>query len=468
MKGLEQNTLVDQVPSVILDMYSSSIATTPANEEDDDRLVIDAETIQAIQKALETARRLETIEVLTSRKRGDRFYKVTTRATIEAVKETRTQSRYSEVVIKLMPPHDDTIMTMLTVSFGRDRSTHWITLQGNPTSTLTGQNIWPMEQTFKTAYRQKAMMLAWPYHTLLAVCRAADPKFKAPPSLVKRVMRGETTCQNLQIATYLGVQATADKTSFFALIGAGFRTPRVRARPDGTLEAFDLGQRLGIDAVPYPPAQSEDGLAPWASMMLRKRSGNNEFGTLTFYDKAAEQSLTAAQARKQGLTNLIRVDITLKKRGLECLFSAAKKLADKHDETLDLAVNANKKIIASAANVVKAIDVLDKHFAVTIQEHESKGFRAWLITEIVHRQFYLRELLGYTPKKWRRVEQWMAKWAAKDDRYKQAFDKWREVTDTRTTLLNCLTTAGLSADAATDRIKELELLGFSGDIPPLY
>jgi hypothetical protein len=468
MKTRPNPVLLGNNSNVVLDMYHSSVQAPndPNLDEYDDRLIVDRETIEAMKRALKKAMDLGIIEVPTRRRQCGKRYGVTTRVEVKEEKNSRDRRSYFQVAMTLRWPDDDSAMTEITASFGRDDTSEWFSLQGNPTSTLTGQNTWPMQLEFKPEH-QPTMMFAWPYMTFLAICRAADLEFKAPSSLVKRILRGGMTLQNAQFASYLQLPV-ADKTTFFALVGTAFRAPRVRARKEGGLEAFDLGDRLNIKALPYEPALTDDGIAPWASLMLCKKSGKNPFATLTFYDKAAKEKFTPAETAAEGLDDLIRADITLQTRGFEFLFSSTKKLADQRSEDLKFDLNANGKTVATVSNIVKAIEFLDLHYKCKIGKRTSLGFRSWLLNEIVRKQFHLREILGWTPRRWERVESWMSKWALKDFRYEIAFDRWRNAETENVSLYACLTGAGFHTGTAAERIKELEKMRLSDNIPPYY
>ena len=460
-------------PGYVLDMYSSTIhgntaVEADAADDDDVRLNVDETTFNAMRSAIEKGKYVGETTVMVKRRVGQRRATIAINACIEKAAESVNPKRFLEIKFRVTWPEDEEDrLTLITVEFGRDGDDHWIRLQGNPTTTMTGQNRFPLQRTFKSPRREKMLMFGWPYLTFLSICKAFDPSFKAPSSLVKKILRGHVTCQNVQFALYMPMP-NDDKASFYAVLGAGFRATRVRGfenRPG--LEAFDIGARLGIVATPYWFDDSTQP-APWDGMMLCKASGTHEIATVTFYDKAEKDDLDPDAPDRLALSGFLRVDITPKPRGIEKIFSAALKLANEKRVELDLDRNVNDKIINSVGNIVSCIDLFDEHFKVKIGKGEHERFRGWLVTEMLFKEFYLSELFGFTPKRWARVTAWMKQWSDKDKRYKDAFEAWRNAETAATTLREYLIAHGFSQDTAATRIKEINELGFSGDIPPIY
>ena len=430
---------------------------------------------QACRRMIEALNRVAgagQFDVAAHRRLWGHTFEVTYRANVPKRSQARGEKSVVAYDIEVELPERKGSFTRLTVKFGTrarpDGTDAWIGVQGNTSTLMSGQNTWPTHHAFTSTHRDKVVMQQWPFFVVLAICRAADPSFKAPPSMIKSLLRGEATYQNVQFAAYMPIKQDA-KTLTLDLICARFRSLTIKAREgDEKLEAFDNGRMFGISAERYPVPDA-NGRETCSGALLQKWFGPNKATTVVVYDKAQQQRLDGRHPDWIKLENLLRFDITMRQGCLAKLFTEVQWRSKKRRAPVEFTLNASKKVIANAANIVTAITFMDDHYWVRTNGRKHRGFRAWLIKRVLNDWFHLRELFSYSEKRWRRVEKWMAKWAAKDRRYRLAFTRWRAAEFGKdTSLRNCIVRAGLSADAAEARLKELKRYGLSGEVPRKY
>lgn len=279
---------------------------------------------------------------------------------------------------------------------------------------------------------------------VIAVCKAADPNFKAPRSLIRSVLRGDAVFQNVQFALN-GEIAAVKKPVALDLVLRTFSSVGLRATDNGTkIYSFTLGDAVGIEAQRHAVVD-EHGRKVCSGIYLHRRSGNNLATTLCIYDKARQMNLSPGDAIARGLADVLRFDVTLRKPCQGQMFTAAKRLAKQHGRKMNLKVNASGQVICSAANIAAAVDVFDRCFSDKAGGRNHVGFGGWLAVRVVREWFHLDELFGFSRKQWKKVEKWMNRWSAQDKRYRLVVEAWRAAeSPPKTSLRSCFKAVGHS------------------------
>jgi hypothetical protein len=450
----------------------------PNSEPDGNSLRVREDACHRIMRALELATGRGTLDIAVAHDIHDRNLQIEYRAKVTAVNKAapRGSASMATYVIAIELAKQPGRRTRLEVKLGfrqrKENTEAWVGVQGNGGSLLSGQNTWPLRHIFKSPKAERAAMFCWPFLLLIEVCRAGAPGFEPPLSMLKSVLRGEAVYQNVQFAINLPMKEER-KDLALGLIGAHYRSPAFKAKSTSLTSkvvSFDLGDMIGVTAERYIVRDNLDQ-PTCEGIMIQKWQGNNRAATLAFYDKALQLQLDQDEAEQRGLLDLIRADITLRKGDMAKMFTAAKEAAAGRSKTLEFQVNGRRQVTCSAANIITAIEALDRYYRPEPDEVDTRnsGFVGWLVAEVVCGWFYLKELLDDTPQRRKLVKAWMAKWSAKGSRYRKAFKRWtKAVQGHDTNLRKCLTGAGLSKDAADDRLRELRALGCSGRIPPRY
>ena len=186
---------------------ASGSADIPDQNQEDAALIIPKVDWHSIGRALLAGVSRGTLNVTARRNVKEGLMKVDYRVSLNVV-DTPMTGRAITTFIATIDLNNGG-RTRLEMKLGRSerngRVELWTAVQGNGTTLLTGQNIWPVEVVLKSARRQLALMFAWPYLALIGICKAADPKFKPSVALLRAVLRGEASYQNVQFAMNMGL-----------------------------------------------------------------------------------------------------------------------------------------------------------------------------------------------------------------------------------------------------------------------
>lgn len=389
------------------------------------------------------------------------------------LKETQdpSQSRKvdKEYTIKLERADGSGRQTQVVLTFQKDHpespKRFWIGIQGNPTSLFSGQNIAPAEPVIRSARNHLGMMFSWQALFVVAACKAADPDFQAPASLMRKIEGGQAVFQNMQFAIDLPIRDSRQPLSI-AMIKEVYGSSRFVTR-DGEWDQYELGDQLHVRAKIYR-GERGGGRPENESVQLIKIKGEHQFASVLFYNKATKEKLSPDDAKAAGLIDRLRADITLKKPGLLVMLVEAQALAKKHGEALELDRNKSAgRLKLTQRNCTDACAIID-HRYVSQRHAGSRGFAAWLIDRILCEEFHLEEVFGFSPERWQNVVDVFKRRAARNPRYGKAFKAWSKADIGKKTLREFLIDAGFSDDTARRRVAELEAFGFSGRIPPSF
>ena len=94
--------------------------------------------------------------------------------------------------------------TTIEVKFSRDDPTHpthyRLALKANPTSLLTGQNVWPAALNLASVRHEMGFLLAWPAAVLMAISKAAKVGFQPTSAFRMAMFADAVQVMNIQFA----------------------------------------------------------------------------------------------------------------------------------------------------------------------------------------------------------------------------------------------------------------------------
>ena len=374
--------------------------------------------------------------------------------------------------LKAIPRIAAAAETDITIRISRDRQAepadYRVQIQSNPIPLFTGQNAWPMESIFGSLRHDLAFQLGWPYLLVLAVCKQVSANFKPSQALARCFMGGKALVDNAQFALSIDA-ALGLKQVMLALLEQTYQTRRVRF--DGTqLGSYALGKWLRIKARCYERAKSgvPTDKEKIQTTIIVKGSGDHCMGSLSFYDKGEELGLSANEARLQGFSEQLRLEVTLQARGIAKVVTEAIRIAGANKVKTSLGKVGKRSPRENVDALIEAIAIIDSHFSATFDGKKVQGFPAWLVRKFVQGEFFLGELFGHTDAKWVKLVRFFDELAKKDKRYGEVFKAWCACDEGRAPLRKRLLQIGLPAGSVDRHMKQVRELGFSGRVPPMY
>ena len=310
---------------------------------------------------------------------------------VEACDGTHPTKNFAHFIIHVGLQGSNGNGTTIEVKFSRDHQSHpthyQLTLKANPTSLLTGQNIWPAMLNFKSARHEIAFLLAWPATVVMSVCMAANVDFRPSASFRKAMLGDAVELMNMQFAGE-GFIPEGLKQVALALLEDAYQT-RYYPNVDKKLKPFRIGDLVRVKARGYESAHEIE------TTLLAKMSGDHHLASASFYDKGREQKLSQHAARSLGLKDQLRFDITLQKRGLNKLMSDSAQLARKNRVSNEMErFGSRSEYRTTAKNIINAIAMIDALYETCIDGKTYQGFKAWLMKAILFDEFHLDELFA--------------------------------------------------------------------------
>ena len=381
-------------------------------------------------------------------------------------KEAKKNYAVYEMDVSL--PGGQSSLTKNTLSFGRDHherpTRHWVGLQVNQTSLLTGQNAWPIERLNSNDRVHRAIAFGCPLVAINSLCAAVDRKFE-PQSILHPNNADKLVIQNIQFAYSVPLKRDIQSESR-SLIAAMYEGWRFVGKSGGGSNGYKLGKHLRVACLTKMGEQdamnSEVG-----TVLLRKKSGTHDVASVSIYDKAAKDCTRSKLSNAAGEWHQShqRIDVTLQARGIDKLLNSVKKLARKNGVDEPWEFNDRRKPLRSAANVLMAIELLEKLKGSKVGASPNVALIDWLRQHILFGEFHLDELVQFKATRLEKLDRLFRKKGRADVRYADGYLAWKQQQEKQVDLATCLKQQGLARTSVGRIMRKVRRIGFSGKVP---